>query len=132
MKFVEDGGEEPFATALQSGADGAGKKLGILFGFKNGSAGAHVVTYADGPTLTVPTVDGEPTLVTRGDTAVATITRGETTTATGPDGQVVLEFLPGPGRAGHVRARPAPGHRRQRRAGRRDGRDQARRRLHHR
>jgi hypothetical protein len=95
MKFSEGEGD-PFATALQSGGDGAGKKLGILFGFKNGSAGAHVVTYADGSTLTVPTVDGEPTLVARGDTTVATITRGETTTATGPDGQVVLSFLPDP------------------------------------
>src|SRR4051794_16717152 len=45
-----EGGEggEPFATALQSGGDGVGKKLGILFGFKNGSAGTHVLTYADG------------------------------------------------------------------------------------
>ena len=97
MKFVEGGGEEPFATALQSGGDGAGKKLGILFGFKNGSPGAHVVTYADQTTLTVPTVDGAPTMVTRGDgSAVASITRGDTTTAAGPDGQVVLSFLPDP------------------------------------
>jgi hypothetical protein len=96
MKFSEGDGD-PFATALQSGGDGAGKKLGILFGFKNGSAGAHLVTYADGTTLTVPTVDGAPTLVTRGDgSAVATITRGDTTTATGPDGQVVLSFGPDP------------------------------------
>jgi hypothetical protein len=96
MKFLEGGGEEPFATALQSGADGAGKKLGILFGFKNGSPGAHEVTYADGSTLAVPTVDGAPTLVSRDGTEIASITRGVTTTATTPDGATVLTFQPDP------------------------------------
>lgn len=96
MRFLQGSEEEPFATALQSGADGAGKKLGILFGFKNGAAGAHEVTYADGSTLTVPTVDGSPTLVARDGTAVASITRGETSTATTPDGATVLTFLPDP------------------------------------
>lgn len=96
VRFLEGGGEEPFATALQSGADGAGKKIGILFGFKNGAPGAHEVTYADGSTLTVPTVDGSPTLVARDGTHVASITRGETTTATTPDGAAVLTFLPDP------------------------------------
>jgi hypothetical protein len=74
-----------------------GKKLGILFGFKNGSAGTHVVTYADGTTLGVPVVDLQPTNVTRGDgSAVCTITRGETTTVTTPEGAVLLTFLPDP------------------------------------
>ena len=100
MRFLEGDVEgEPFATALQSGADGAGKKLGILFGFKNGSPGAHEVTYADGSTLTVPTVDGSPTLVARDGAHVASITRGEPTTATTPDGQTILTFLPDPAAA---------------------------------
>ncbi len=97
MRFLHNGTGEPFATALQSGGDGVGKKLGILFGFKNGAAGTHVLTYADGTTLDVPVVDLEPTEVTRGDgTAVCTITRGETSTISGPDGATVLSFLPDP------------------------------------
>ena len=97
MKFLDNGAGEPFATALQSGGDGAGKKLGILFGFKNGSEGTHVVTYDDGTTLAVPVVDLEPTHVTRGDgAAVCTITRGETTAITTPDGAPLLTFLPDP------------------------------------
>jgi len=88
---------EPFATALQSGGDGVGKKLGVLFGFKNGSSGTHVVTYADGTTLDVPVVDLQPTHVTRGDgSAVCTITRGETTAVITPDGAALLTFLPDP------------------------------------
>jgi hypothetical protein len=97
MRFLRDGTGDPIATALQGGGDGVGKKLGILFGFKNGAAGTHVITYADGTTLSVPTVDSEPTQVTRGDgAAVCTITRGETTTITAPDGSVILRFLPDP------------------------------------
>ena len=93
MKFLHNGTGEPFATALQCGDNGVGKKLGILFGFKNGSEGTHVLTYADGSTLAVPVVDLEPTQVTRGDgSAVCTITRGQTTTITGPDGSVLLRF----------------------------------------
>ena len=97
MRFLRNGTGEPFATALQSGGDGVGKKLGILFGFRNGSEGTHVLTYADGTTLDVPVVDLEPTHVTRGDgTAGCTITRGETTNVAGPDGATVLSFLPDP------------------------------------
>lgn len=97
MKFLDNGAGEPFATALQSGADGAGKKLGILFGFKNGAEGTHVVTYADGTTLAVPVADLEPTHVTRRDgAAVCTITRGETTAVTTPDGAPLLTFRQDP------------------------------------
>lgn len=97
MKFLDNGAGEPFATALQSGADGVGKKLGILFGFKNGATGAHVVTYAHGTTLSVPMADGQPTKVVRGDgTAVCTITRGATSAITSPDGAPLLTFLPDP------------------------------------
>jgi hypothetical protein len=97
MRFLRNGTGEPFATALQSGGDGVGKKLGILFGFKNGATGTHVLTYADGTTLDVPVMDVDPTQVTRGDgTVVCTITRGETTTISAPDGTTVLAFLPDP------------------------------------
>lgn len=97
MRFLRDGGGEPFATAQQCAANGVGKKLGILFGFKNGSEGAHVLTYADGSTLTVPVVDEQPTAVTRGDGSAAfTISRGETTAITAPDGSPLLTFAPDP------------------------------------
>ena len=97
MRFLRNGTGEPFATAVQSGGDGVGAKLGILFGFKNGSVGTHVLTYADGTTLQVPVVDREPTRVTRGDgAAVCTITRGPTSTITAPDGTTVLSFLADP------------------------------------
>jgi len=96
MRFLRNGTGDPLATALQSGGDGVGAKLGILFGFKNGSVGTHVLTYADGATLEVPVVDREPTQVTRDGTAVCTITRGPTTTITAPDGTTVLSFLPDP------------------------------------
>jgi hypothetical protein len=113
MRFLRNGTGEPFATALQSGGDGVGKKLGILFGFRNGSAGTHVLTYADGTTLDVPVVDLEPTHVTRGDgTAVCTIARGETTMISAPDGTAVLSFLPDPVEpeaSSHFRMRMADG-----------------------
>ena len=97
MRFLRNGTGDPFATALQSGGDGVGKKLGILFGFKNGATGTHVLTYPDGTTLAVPVVELEPTQVTRGDgSAVCTITRGPTSTITAPDGATVLSFLPDP------------------------------------
>ncbi len=97
MRFLHNGTGEPFATALQSGGDGVGKKLGILFGFKNGATGTHVLTYADGTTLDVPVMDVDPTHVTgRDGTAVCTITRGETTTISAPDGTTLLSFLPDP------------------------------------
>ena len=97
MKFHEGAAEEPFATAVQCAGGGTGAKLGVLFGFKNGSPGAHVVTYADGSTLTVPTLAEGPTTVTLGDGAVvATLTRGATTAAATPDGSTVLSFLPDP------------------------------------
>ena len=93
MRFLRNGTGEPIATALQGGADGVGKKLGILFGFKNGSEGTHVLTYADGTTLSVPVVADQPTRVTRGDgTDVCTITRGETTAIATPDGSPLLAF----------------------------------------
>jgi len=113
MRFLRNGTGDPLATALQGGADGVGKKLGILFGFKNGSEGTHVVTYADGTTLSVPVVADQPTHVTRGDgAAVCTITRGDTTAITAPDGSPLLTFSAenvDPKGSAHYRLRVADG-----------------------
>ena len=92
-----EGDSEPFAKAQQGAGDGFGGKLGILFGFRNGSPGNHELTYADGSKLLIPTRETKPTLLTRGDgTAVATITRGATSSATLPDGSELFAFLPHP------------------------------------
>lgn len=113
MRFLEGGAAEPFATALQCAENGAGKKLGILFGFKNGSEGTHVLTFTDGGTLSVPVVSGSPSAVTRGDgSAVCTITRGVTTAITTPDGDLLLGLGPDPVEAkasSHYRIRVADG-----------------------
>jgi hypothetical protein len=99
LTFYE-GSEEPIGRAVQGGGDGLGKRLGILFGFKNGAAGRHVLTFADDSTLVVDTRDGEPSPVTRGDgAAVSTITRGATSSATLPDGTPLLGFAGHPERA---------------------------------
>jgi hypothetical protein len=96
LTFYE-GSEEPIGRAVQGAADGLGKKLGILLGFKNGAAGRHVLTLADESTLVVDTRDGQPSPVTRGDgAAVATLTRGATSTATLPDGTLLLGFAGDP------------------------------------
>lgn len=92
LTFFE-GSVEPFAVAQQGAADGLGKKMGILFGFKNGAPGRHVLSYTDGGTLVMHTKDAEPSPVTRGDgSEVATITRGATSSATLPDGSALLGF----------------------------------------
>jgi hypothetical protein len=91
----QDGPGDPFASALQAGGDGTGKKLGVLFGFKNGGVGTHVLTFADGTELTVESKDLEPSVFSRADgTAVVTVTRGATSTAVGSDGRTILTFTP--------------------------------------
>lgn len=88
-----DGSPVAIAKARQGAGDGVGGKLGILFGFRNGSVGNHVLTYADGAVLTIPTRDLAPTTVSRDGVAVATITRGATTVAALPDGSELLRFV---------------------------------------
>lgn len=70
LTFLE-GSEEPIAKAVQGGGDGFGKKVGILFGFRNGAPGKHVLTHTDGTTLVVETRDAEPSPVTRGEVLLA-------------------------------------------------------------
>jgi hypothetical protein len=68
---------DPLATGVQGAADGATGKLGILFGFRNGGTGNHVVTYQDGATLRIASRDRAPTVLSRLDgTEIATVHRG--------------------------------------------------------
>jgi hypothetical protein len=92
-----DGPGEPFAVAAQSGGDGKGAKLGMLFGFKNGGPGKHVVRFADGRTITVQSRELEPTLVTAADGAsLAIIDRGDTSSVRLAGGTEFLRVLPDP------------------------------------
>jgi hypothetical protein len=89
----QDGPRGPIAVALQSGADGKGAKVGILFGFKNGGVGTHLLTYADGRALHVKSGDAKPTLITQADGAtVATIDRGEVSVARASGGTEIMAF----------------------------------------
>ncbi len=91
-----DGPGDPLAVGVQGRGDGRGKKLGILFGFKNGGVGSHTVTYRDDSVFNVVSKDGAPSLFTRTDgSEIATITRGETSTAT-LGGRDIVHFRPAP------------------------------------
>src|SRR3954452_1415453 len=59
-----EGDGEALATAVQSGGDGRGAKLGVLFGFKNGGPGRHALSFADGHELIVQSREQKPTLIT--------------------------------------------------------------------
>jgi hypothetical protein len=87
---------EPLGVAKQGAGDGKGRKLGVLFGFKNGGTGTHVLTFADGSTLAVESKDGQPSELLRKGMPFATMTRGATTTATSADGTVIARFIPDP------------------------------------
>jgi hypothetical protein len=91
-----DGPGDPFAVGVQGRGDGLGKRLGTLFGFKNGGAGHHTVTYRDGSILEVASNDGAPSVFT-GEVGgeVAVVTRGATSTASS-HGNPIAHFLPDP------------------------------------
>lgn len=91
-----DGPGEPMATAVQGAGDGKGAKAAILFGFKNGGTGRHVLTYADGKAVGVQSRDGAPTVISRGDVELATVERGATSTALRAGGGTVFTFAPAP------------------------------------
>jgi hypothetical protein len=96
MTFT-DGPGDPFATGLQGAGDGRGKKLGVLFGFKNGGAGNHRVTHTDGAVLNVASKDAAPTVFTDAAGAeLATVHRGESSRAVLPGGGEVVRFDPDP------------------------------------
>ena len=56
---------EPLGVARQGAGDGRGKKIGVLFGFKNGGTGNHLLTFADGSTLGIESNSGKPSELTR-------------------------------------------------------------------
>lgn len=59
---LRTGPDAVLGTAVQSSGDGAGKKLGVLFGFKNGGSGTHVFTAeSGGATLSVVSREQQPT-----------------------------------------------------------------------
>ncbi|MEP7019941.1 MAG: hypothetical protein ABI808_04770 [Pseudonocardiales bacterium] len=97
MSF-RDGTGDPFAVAVQGAADGKGRKLGVLFGFKNGGVGNHVLTYNDGTTVSIASREGAPTVFTQGGdgVGVATVHRGETSTALRAGGGELFRFAPDP------------------------------------
>jgi hypothetical protein len=94
-----DGPGDPLAVGVQGAGDGRGAKAAILFGFKNGGTGRHVLTYADGSTLGVHSRDAEPTVLSRGDVELGTVTRGATSTAYAAGGTPILTFAAAPAEA---------------------------------
>ena len=92
-----NGPDEPIGEAVQSGADGVGRKLGVLFGFKNGGTGVHVYTPAVGQALRIESRDLQPTLLTRDDgSAVGSIERGPTCVGRDAHGQELLRWIDHP------------------------------------
>jgi hypothetical protein len=92
MNF-QDGPVGTLAVALQSGADGKGAKMGILFGFKNGGAGTHTLTYTDGRVVHVTSGDRKPTLIAQPEgVTIATIERGDVSVARASGGTEIMTF----------------------------------------
>ena len=92
-----NGPDEPIGKALQSGADGVGGKLGVLFGFKNGGTGVHVYTPTVGQALHVQSRDLKPTLLTREDSsAIGSIERGPTCIGRDAHDREVLHWVDHP------------------------------------
>lgn len=97
ISFFEGDESAPFATAVQGARDSFGLKLGILFGFRNGSVGNHELRYTDGTVLSVPTRNEGPTDVSREGVVVARITRAASSVASLPDDCTeLLRFVPHP------------------------------------
>jgi len=95
-----EGDGDPLATAVQSGGDGKGAKLGVLFGFKNGGPGRHSLTFADGRALIVQSREQKPTLITAGDTEIAVVNRvakgAERSSAVAANGAEIVHFTSDP------------------------------------
>ena len=103
MDFLDSTGTA-VASALQSGTDSRRVRTAILMGWRNGGAGRHLVTFADGSEAIVRTPDdaaGAP--ITRRDgAALGAIEPGAPCTVRGADGGVLLSVEPGPARDGPV------------------------------
>jgi hypothetical protein len=93
----QGGPGEAFAVGVQGAGDGKGKKLGVLFGFKNGGTGNHVLTFTDGRTLNIASKDSQPSVFTAADgSEVATIHRGASSRAVLSGGTEILQFVSAP------------------------------------
>jgi hypothetical protein len=92
MTFT-DGPGDPFGVGVQGAGDGKGSKLAILFGFKNGGVGKHLVTYTDGTVLGVESKSSAASVFTRNGSPLATVDRGESSTARGADGAPIVQIV---------------------------------------
>ncbi|MGN6605695.1 MAG: hypothetical protein ACTHMS_01605 [Jatrophihabitans sp.] len=93
LQVVDDTGA--VATAVQSSADGRRTRTAVLMGWRNGGAGRHGVTFADGREQVVEVAGGAPTRVLdAGGAVVATITPGAPSEYRAADGAVVLHVQP--------------------------------------
>ena len=63
LTFRKRTGRAHRCLVVQSVADGVGRKLGVLFGFKNGGTGVHVYTPSTGQPLHVESKTEEPTVL---------------------------------------------------------------------
>jgi hypothetical protein len=97
-----EGPGDPIATAVQGEADGMGRKMGMLFGFKNGGPGKHVLTAKDGRKLVIESGEMKPTPITtiEGE-LIATVNRVTkevpVSVAVTPEGLELLRFASDPG-----------------------------------
>jgi len=98
MAFV-DGPGEPIGVAVQGGgAEGMGKKVAVLFGFKNGGAGTHRYAPRLGQALRIESREQEPTVLTRDDgTPVGSIHRGDVSSGVDATGREILRWIDDPG-----------------------------------
>jgi hypothetical protein len=88
---------DPFAVGVQGAGAGKGKKIGVLFGFKNGGTGNHQLTFADGRVLGVASKDGAPSdFSDQQGSHIATVARGETSAAVLANGTNLFQFTGDP------------------------------------
>lgn len=88
---------EPVAVGVQSAGDGRGRRLGVLFGFKNGGTGNHQLHYPDGRVVGVASRDGAPSqFTTASGSPLATVHRGDASSAVLPDGRELFWFTADP------------------------------------
>ncbi|MCU1477744.1 MAG: hypothetical protein JWQ64_2437 [Subtercola sp.] len=111
----DDEAAEPLGVARQGGAEGAGGRLGILFGFKNGGLGRHSLTTraalsgsalsesglsgsapsGSGSSLVIESKAGGESVVTGASGPVVRITRGETSSVVESAGGELLYTVVG-------------------------------------
>jgi hypothetical protein len=95
LAFLDKASDDALAVARQGAADGLGSKAAVLFGFKNGGVGTHVVTYRDGSVMHVKSGEKVPTEVTQPDgVTLCTIERGDAESiARASGGTTVVRFV---------------------------------------